>query len=109
MGTSDSGIPLSNFWTVLQKMAEIVPANKGAERALWDRWPFVAERWKALLAQGVKQNAIKYALIGVQEMLIDRARKFVIREEEASDDKKSRKGKGKGRNYGRFDMHHEND
>mmetsp|Transcript_73237 Transcript_73237/g.214706 ORF Transcript_73237/g.214706 Transcript_73237/m.214706 type:complete len:2127 (-) Transcript_73237:286-6666(-) len=77
--SSDTGIPISVFWTTLQQMAEVVPKGKGAERALWERWPFVAARWRALLAQGVKQKAVQFALIDVVDILTKRSAMLAIR------------------------------
>lgn len=74
--SSETGIPLNWFWTTLETLSKIVPRGKGAERALWDRWPFVGERWRELLSEGVKQKGVDFAFVGVVEMLVKKKKVF---------------------------------
>eukprot|EP00928_Gymnodinium_smaydae_P076098 TRINITY_DN5907_c0_g2_i1.p1 TRINITY_DN5907_c0_g2~~TRINITY_DN5907_c0_g2_i1.p1 ORF type:complete len:2178 (-),score=479.83 TRINITY_DN5907_c0_g2_i1:18-6551(-) len=77
--SAETGIPIESFWTCLQKMASIVPADRGGERLLWDTWPFVGERWKALLAEGVNQKAIDFAFVGVVDLLTRKSAQLVYK------------------------------
>eukprot|EP00927_Polykrikos_kofoidii_P003910 TRINITY_DN11568_c0_g1_i1.p1 TRINITY_DN11568_c0_g1~~TRINITY_DN11568_c0_g1_i1.p1 ORF type:complete len:2249 (+),score=331.38 TRINITY_DN11568_c0_g1_i1:674-6748(+) len=74
----DVGNPHSLFWTTLAKLAEIVEAGQGAERALWERWSFVSDRWRVLLKEGVKQNAVEFVLIGVVDLLVTKWKSLAL-------------------------------
>eukprot|EP00927_Polykrikos_kofoidii_P017858 TRINITY_DN18197_c0_g1_i1.p1 TRINITY_DN18197_c0_g1~~TRINITY_DN18197_c0_g1_i1.p1 ORF type:complete len:2091 (+),score=348.88 TRINITY_DN18197_c0_g1_i1:101-6373(+) len=73
------GETLHTFWTTLQTLTKTLPPNhRGAERALWNLWPFVQERWRALLSQTINQVAAEYVLVGSIKHLLSRQKAFKL-------------------------------
>lgn len=67
--SNDSTHVLIEFWKTLQTMALTID---GAERTAWQSWPFVQERWAALLGLGMKQSFAEFILVGLVDHLIRR-------------------------------------
>ncbi|CAK0818525.1 unnamed protein product, partial [Prorocentrum cordatum] len=61
--------PIQHFWQVLERLAQIVPAGKGAERALWEKWAFVSERWMHVLDDSASPLGAEFTFVGVVELL----------------------------------------
>lgn len=70
----DQQTALQAFWSALETMSTVVPTGGRGQRHLWARWPFLGERWGALLAPGgiarVTHLAANFVLVDVVELMI---------------------------------------